>query len=65
MAGGLDIYKDEGGGWSWRMVADNGEIIASGESYTERNDAIEGAARVAAAFARSLEAFDEQDDRPD
>jgi len=49
---GLEIYQREDGLYDWRLIADNGEIIATsgGQGYTERNDAVEGAARVAEAF---------------
>jgi uncharacterized protein YegP (UPF0339 family) len=26
-------------GWRWRMIADNGEIVATGEAYVQRQDA--------------------------
>lgn len=26
-------------GWRWRMIADNGEIVATGEAYVRRRDA--------------------------
>lgn len=52
MTGDLEIYKREDGLFDWRLVAANGEIIATsgGQGYTERNDALEGAVRVAEAF---------------
>jgi uncharacterized protein YegP (UPF0339 family) len=48
----LVVYRREDGLYDWRLVADNGQIIATsgGQGYTERNDAVEGAARVAKAF---------------
>lgn len=44
----LEIYQRDDGLFDWRLVAGNGEIIATsgGQGYTERNDAVEGAARV-------------------
>jgi uncharacterized protein len=35
MAGSFEIYKDTKGGYRFRLKAGNGEIILSGESYTE------------------------------
>jgi len=36
----FDIYEDAGDEWRWRLVHDNGNIIAdSGEGYTRRRDA--------------------------
>ena len=31
------IYKDRFGGWRWRLVGRNGEIVAQGESYTRKS----------------------------
>ena len=44
----LEIYRREDGLYDWRLKAANGEIVATsaGQGYTERNDAVEGAARV-------------------
>ena len=33
---GYQLYKDAQNNWGWRLVAINGQIIASGESYTSR-----------------------------
>lgn len=36
----FEIYKEEGGGWRWRLVALNTVIVAeSRESYDRRSDA--------------------------
>lgn len=37
------VYLREDGSWDWRIVAPNGEIIATsgGQGFTERNDAAE------------------------
>lgn len=43
----IEIYEDEAGGWRWRCVAANGELVASGEAHTRQVDA-ERAARTAA-----------------
>ena len=37
----LEIYKS-GEEWRWRLKADNGEIVASGEGYTTKDDAVRG-----------------------
>jgi uncharacterized protein YegP (UPF0339 family) len=41
-----DVYRDELGDWRWRLVAGNGEIIASGEAHTIQSDAIRAALTV-------------------
>lgn len=35
----FEIYKDQNGGWSWRLRAANGEIVCWGESYTLKQGA--------------------------
>lgn len=35
----FQIYKTRNKQWAWRLRADNGEIIAQGESYKRRKDA--------------------------
>lgn len=36
----FEIYGDEGGGYRWRLVADNGETVAdSAESYDSPSNA--------------------------
>lgn len=46
------VYQRADGLWDWRLVAGNGEIIATsgGQGYTERNDAVEGVGRVGLVF---------------
>ena len=34
--GKIQIYKDKGGGYRFRLLAGNGKIVAIGESYTEK-----------------------------
>jgi len=42
-----EVYEDKAGGWRWRRIAPNGEIIAdSGEGYTRKVDALRAADRV-------------------
>lgn len=38
----FEIYQDVPGEWRWRLVAKNGEIIATGEGYTRKEDANRG-----------------------
>lgn len=33
-----EMYKDNRGEWRWRLKAGNGEIIASGEGYHNKQD---------------------------
>lgn len=50
-----DIYQDAAGGWRWRRIAANNEIIAdSSESYTRRADASRAARRVFRSVARQV-----------
>lgn len=42
----FDIYQDSVGGWRWRLVAANSEIVASGEGYTTQTDAMRAAETV-------------------
>ncbi|MCA1569282.1 MAG: DUF1508 domain-containing protein [Chloroflexi bacterium] len=41
----MEVYRDVGGGYRWRLVAANNEITATSESYTRRASAIEAANR--------------------
>jgi uncharacterized protein len=38
----VDIYQDKTGDYRWRVVAANGEIVATGEGYTTEQDAERG-----------------------
>ena len=39
----FEVYRDRGDQWRWRLVHDNGRIIAdSGEGYASRQKATEG-----------------------
>ena len=42
MAGKFEVYKDSSGGFRFRLKAGNGEIIATGESYSSKAAAIKG-----------------------
>lgn len=35
-----ELYRDSDGGWRFRLVAANNEIIATGESYRNRKDCL-------------------------
>lgn len=36
----FEMYKDPSGQYRWRLKASNGEIIAHGEAYRNRQDCI-------------------------
>ena len=36
------VYRGKGMDWRWRLRAANSEIVASGEGYTRRQDAVRG-----------------------
>jgi uncharacterized protein YegP (UPF0339 family) len=40
-----EVYRDRRGAWRYRVIAGNGEIIATGQAYTRRWSAIRGAFR--------------------
>jgi uncharacterized protein YegP (UPF0339 family) len=43
---GFEVYNDAADEWRWRLIRQNGRIIAdSGQGYTERNDAVEAVER--------------------
>lgn len=55
----VEIYKDFGDEFNWRLYAPNGRILAdSGESYTRKHDAKRAAEKflIAAAEAEIVEA---------
>ena len=43
----VEIYRATGGGWNWRKVAPNNEVIAESgdDDFVDRNNAKEGAIR--------------------
>ncbi|ELZ44207.1 hypothetical protein C464_15280 [Halorubrum coriense DSM 10284] len=44
----FEVYEDRGGEWRWRLVHDNGNIIAdSGEGYASESNATDAVERVA------------------
>ncbi len=38
----FEIYKDKSGQYRFRLKAPNGEIIATGESYSSKNACMDG-----------------------
>jgi uncharacterized protein YegP (UPF0339 family) len=43
MAAKFEIYKDKSGGFRWRLIHTNGNIIAdSGQGYKAKEDALKG-----------------------
>ena len=39
----FEVYQDAGGGWRWRLIHENGNILAdSGEAYSSRSKARQG-----------------------
>jgi len=45
---GIEVYRDEGDDWRWRLIRQNGQVIADsgGGSYTERSSAMEAVERL-------------------
>ena len=35
----FQIFKDRAGGFRWRLIAGNGQIVAASESYTTKHNA--------------------------
>jgi len=42
MAGKFELYKDAAGKFRFRLKANNGQIIATGEAYESRASALKG-----------------------
>ncbi len=42
MPGKFEIYKDKAGEFRWRLIASNGEKIASGEGYKSKEGCMDG-----------------------
>jgi uncharacterized protein YegP (UPF0339 family) len=51
MAAKFEVYEDKSGGFRFRLKAGNGEVVATGESYTTRSAAHEGCEAVQRAAA--------------
>ena len=48
------VFQDRAMQWRWRLIAGNGEIVASSEAYTTRYSAKRSAERVKALAAYAL-----------
>lgn len=61
-----EVYPDGSGRWRWRLKARNHEIIASGEGYTNKTDAVRGVEthRKLAALARVVLMVEAPVDKP-
>lgn len=44
-----EVFQRRDGEWSWRLKAANGEVVATGEGYRDRSDALRGFHDMAAA----------------
>lgn len=42
MAGKFELYQDKQGGFRFRLKAGNGQVIATGESYTTKKACLNG-----------------------
>lgn len=42
----IKVFKGDDGDWWWHAQAGNNKIVAQGEGFGERNDAVEAAERV-------------------
>jgi uncharacterized protein YegP (UPF0339 family) len=38
--GHIELFRDDNKEWRWRRVAENGKILASGEGYSRKIDAL-------------------------
>lgn len=55
----FQLFKDTIGEWRFRLVAENGEIVASSEGYKHKSDARHGIAIVKSASKADVEELDE------
>ena len=46
MASKFEMFQDASGGYRWNLLASNGQVIASSESYKTRASAVAGAESV-------------------
>ena len=51
MAGTFEVYKDKAGKHRFRLKASNGQIVAVGEAYESKSNAIKGCEAVQRAAA--------------
>ena len=38
----FEVFKDKSGDWRFNLVAPNGEVIASSEGYTSKDNCLKG-----------------------
>ena len=55
-----EVYRADDGQWHWRLQDANGRIVAVGEGYTRRRDAVRGLKNARDAFAQAGEQEPEQ-----
>lgn len=53
MAAKFEIYQDASGKFRWRLKAGNGEVVATGQSYTSKAAAQRGATAAQKAAAKA------------
>ncbi|MQA97577.1 MAG: DUF1508 domain-containing protein [Streptosporangiales bacterium] len=53
MASKFEVYEDKSGQYRWRLKAANGEVVATGESYTTKAAALRGTESVQRAAAEA------------
>ena len=51
MAGKFEIFQDKSGGYRFNLLASNGQVVASGESYDTHAGAVQGTEAVQRAAA--------------
>lgn len=54
-----EIYPDPSGAWRWRLVAGNGEVVASGEGYADEASVRRGVATVIRTVSEAALAYGE------
>jgi uncharacterized protein len=50
----MQVYKDNGGKFRFRLVAANGETVASSEAYAEKRGAMQTAKRIAVIASKAM-----------
>jgi uncharacterized protein YegP (UPF0339 family) len=61
----VTFYQDEAGGYRFRVLAANGEIVASSESYTRMGDARKGFETLRGIMVQFVPADTEESDDTD
>lgn len=44
----IEVLRAESGGWFWRLLGENGRILATSEIYSRKEGAVKTAAKVGA-----------------